>query len=145
MQSLLHLLNLPAEAATAVCWSTAVWFFGIGTAIGSFLNVVVYRLPRGMSLLWPGSRCPGCKTPIRAYDNVPILSWLMLRGRCRKCGASISIRYPLVELTTGVLFLAIVLVGPLADRMSWLAYGGAVVAACAALVASLVLWDRRMG
>lgn len=70
----------------------------LGAAIGSFLNVVAYRLPRGMSLSTPGSRCPACGHPIRWYDNVPVVGWLMLAGRCRDCGAAISPRYPVVEL-----------------------------------------------
>jgi leader peptidase (prepilin peptidase) / N-methyltransferase len=77
---------------------------------GSFFNVVAHRLPRGGSLATPGSRCPGCGTPIRPYDNVPVLSWLWLRGRCRACGDRISARYPLVEALTAVLAVAIVLV-----------------------------------
>lgn len=75
-----------------------------GLLIGSFLNVVVWRLPRGESLSHPGSHCPVCDHPIRPYDNIPVVSWLLLRGRCRDCGARISARYPLVELATGVLF-----------------------------------------
>src|SRR5947208_5440944 len=71
-----------------------------GLVIGSFLNVVAYRLPRGESLVAPGSHCPGCNAPIKPWDNVPILSWLLLRGRCRGCGERISPRYPLVELAT---------------------------------------------
>jgi leader peptidase (prepilin peptidase)/N-methyltransferase len=78
--------------------------FLAGLAIGSFLNVVAHRLPRGESLVTPPSRCPSCETPIKWYDNVPVLGWLLLRGRCRACGASISWRYPAVELATGVLF-----------------------------------------
>lgn len=78
--------------------------FLAGLAIGSFLNVVAYRLPRGESLATPPSRCPRCETPIRLYDNVPVLGWLLLRGRCRECGEPISWRYPAVELTTGILF-----------------------------------------
>lgn len=78
--------------------------FLAGLAIGSFLNVVAYRLPLGESLASPPSRCPSCETPIRWYDNVPVLGWLVLRGRCRSCGAAISWRYPAVELATGVLF-----------------------------------------
>ena len=70
----------------------------LGAAIGSFLNVVIHRLPLGQSLSRPRSRCPGCETQIRAIDNVPMLSWLALRGRCRSCGERISARYPLVEL-----------------------------------------------
>src|SRR5213075_1473391 len=67
-----------------------------GLIIGSFLNVVAYRLPRGESLAHPPSHCPSCDAPIKPYDNVPVLSWLLLRGRCRACGAPISPRYPLV-------------------------------------------------
>ncbi|OJV80458.1 MAG: prepilin peptidase [Cellulomonas sp. 73-92] len=76
----------------------------VGLLIGSFLNVVVWRVPRGESIVSPPSACPRCGHPIRAYDNVPVVSWLVLRGRCRDCGAPISRRYPLVEGATGVLF-----------------------------------------
>jgi leader peptidase (prepilin peptidase)/N-methyltransferase len=76
----------------------------LGLLVGSFLNVVVWRVPRGKSVASPPSACPGCGHPIRARDNVPVLSWLLLRGRCRDCGATISARYPLVELATAVLF-----------------------------------------
>lgn len=81
--------------------------FGLGAAIGSFLNVVAYRLPTGLSLLYPPSRCPRCLTRLPAYENIPILGWLWLRGRCRHCHQPISVRYPLVEITTGVLFASI--------------------------------------
>jgi leader peptidase (prepilin peptidase)/N-methyltransferase len=87
----------------------AVLAFIGGAIIGSFLNVVAYRLPRGESLSRPGSRCPSCETPIRPYDNVPVLSWLVLRGRCRACGARISARYPIVEAVTGLLCAAVVI------------------------------------
>lgn len=80
-----------------------------GLIIGSFLNVVAWRLPRGESLSHPGSHCPKCDTPIKPYDNVPLVSWLVLRGRCRHCGEPISPRYPLVELTTGLLWAGVVL------------------------------------
>ena len=82
----------------------------LGALIGSFLNVVIHRLPRGDSLLRPGSHCPACDAPVRAYDNVPVLSWLLLRGRCRSCGARISARYPAVELLTAAAFAAVVAV-----------------------------------
>jgi leader peptidase (prepilin peptidase) / N-methyltransferase len=75
-----------------------------GLIIGSFLNVVVYRLPRGESLAHPPSRCPSCGAPVKPYDNVPVISWLLLRGRCRACGAPISARYPAVEALTGALY-----------------------------------------
>ena len=80
----------------------------LGAIIGSFLNVVAYRLPRGESLSRPRSRCPACETPIRPYDNVPVLSWLALRGRCRSWRAPISARYPLVEAVTGLLCALVV-------------------------------------
>jgi leader peptidase (prepilin peptidase)/N-methyltransferase len=80
-----------------------------GLLIGSFLNVVAWRLPRGESLVHPGSACPACRTPIKPYDNVPVLSWLVLRGRCRHCGARISGRYPAVELATAALYVAVAL------------------------------------
>jgi leader peptidase (prepilin peptidase) / N-methyltransferase len=82
----------------------------LGAAIGSFLNVVAYRLPRRESLIHPPSRCPGCDTPIRPYDNIPVLGWLLLRGRCRKCEMRISPRYPVVEALTAILAVAVVLV-----------------------------------
>ena len=80
-----------------------------GAIVGSFLNVVAYRLPRGESLLRPGSRCPSCGTPIKPYDNVPVLGWLWLRGRCRACGAGISWHYPAVEAVSGLLCALVVL------------------------------------
>ena len=83
------------------------FLFVLGTIVGSFLNVVVYRLPRGGSLIYPGSRCPACGHDIRWHDNVPIVGWLWLRGRCRDCHAQISGRYPLVEFIVGVMFLAV--------------------------------------
>ena len=83
--------------------------FILGTSIGSFLNVVIYRLPAGLSLLSPPSRCPKCLTRLKPYDNVPVLGWLWLRGRCRYCRAKISPRYPLVELLHGLLFVTICL------------------------------------
>ena len=79
-----------------------------GLIVGSFLNVVAYRLPRGESLVHPRSRCPSCGTQLRALDNIPVVSWLALRGRCHHCGAPVSARYPLVELATGALYAAVV-------------------------------------
>ncbi len=76
----------------------------VGIIIGSFLNVVIWRIPRGESIVSPPSACPECGQQIRPYDNIPVISWLVLRGRCRDCGNPISSRYPLVELGTGVLF-----------------------------------------
>ncbi|MEJ7894814.1 MAG: prepilin peptidase [Solirubrobacteraceae bacterium] len=79
-----------------------------GLAVGSFLNVVVHRLPLGMSLNHPGSHCPRCEHAVRPYDNVPVVSWLVLRGRCRDCGVRISARYPLLEVVTAGLWVAVV-------------------------------------
>src|SRR5476649_799604 len=88
----------------------AVTFAGVlGAIVGSFLNVVAYRLPRRESLITPASHCPTCGTPVKPYDNVPVLSWLLLRGHCRSCGGEISVRYPLVEATTAALCVGAVL------------------------------------
>jgi len=81
-----------------------------GGVIGSFLNVVVHRVPLGESLVAPGSHCPACGAPVKPYDNVPVVSWLLLRGRCRSCGVRISPRYPLVELATALTWAAVVAV-----------------------------------
>jgi leader peptidase (prepilin peptidase) / N-methyltransferase len=78
--------------------------FVLGLVIGSFLNVVIWRVPRGESVVSPPSHCPGCERPIRPRDNVPVVSWLVLRGRCRDCHEPISPRYPAVELLTGAVF-----------------------------------------
>ncbi len=75
----------------------------LGAIVGSFLNVVAYRLPRRESLVTPGLALPGCGTPVKPYDNIPVLSWLLLRGHCRSCGEPISPRYPLVEALTAAL------------------------------------------
>ncbi len=82
----------------------------LGLIVGSFINVVAYRVPEGKSVVSPGSACPNCGTPIRPYDNIPVVSWLVLRGRCRDCGSRISVRYPVVEAGTAVLFAAALLV-----------------------------------
>ncbi|HUC04925.1 MAG TPA: prepilin peptidase, partial [Acidimicrobiales bacterium] len=81
----------------------------LGLAIGSFLNVVIYRVPEGMSVVHPPSHCPTCGTELRAVDNVPLVSWVLLRGRCRACRAPISVRYPLVELGTAMAFVGLAL------------------------------------
>ena len=81
-----------------------------GALIGSFLNVVAYRVPVGESLVSPGSHCPSCDAPVRPWDNIPVVSWLMLRGKCRHCGVRISSRYPIVELLTAAAFAAVVAV-----------------------------------
>ena len=88
-------------------WVFAFGVFALGAAIGSFLNVVIYRLPHKLSIVSPASRCPGCETPIKARHNVPIFGWLWLRGRCATCEIAISPRYPLIELSMACLSLAL--------------------------------------
>jgi leader peptidase (prepilin peptidase)/N-methyltransferase len=101
-------MNLSLENAFAPPLPVACAFMGIvGAMIGSFLNVVIHRLPREQSIVFPNSTCPKCRKPIKPYDNIPILSYLILRGRCRACGAPISPRYPAVEAVTGLLFAAV--------------------------------------
>jgi leader peptidase (prepilin peptidase)/N-methyltransferase len=90
----------------------------LGLLIGSFLNVVAYRLPRGESLVKPRSRCTSCGEEVRPYDNVPVLSWLFLRGRCRHCGTHISARYPALELLTAVVFAAVAVVNGLNEELA---------------------------
>jgi len=106
----------PAQLSDGVHWALRPWLdhrflipacLVVGLLVGSFLNVVVYRLPRGESIAFPASHCPACQHPIRAIDNVPVLAFLWLRGRCRDCGAPISWRHPAVEAFTGLVFAAI--------------------------------------
>lgn len=101
----------------------------VGLAVGSFLNVVIYRVPRGESILRPGSHCPSCGAAIAPRDNVPVVSWLLLRGRCRKCHTPISVRYVVIESLTAVLF------GAVAARLGPVAVLPAVLVATATLIA----------
>jgi leader peptidase (prepilin peptidase)/N-methyltransferase len=114
----------------------AALFALFGLPIGSFLTVVVHRVPKGQSIVAPRSRCPRCGTQIRARDNVPVVSFLLLRGRCRSCGEPISVEYPLMELATAALFAsAAALVEPL--------YAAIVVASFLGLMLALALIDAR--
>jgi leader peptidase (prepilin peptidase)/N-methyltransferase len=120
-----------------------VWFgalaFAIGLCVGSFLNVVVHRMPRGESIARPRSRCPHCAAPIRAWQNVPLLSWLALRGRCARCAGRISPRYPAVELATGLMFAAIAVhFGAAPTTLAWW------VLAAGLLAAALIDFDHRI-
>ena len=99
--------------------AAAVLAGALGATFGSFFNVVIWRLPRGESVVSPASRCPGCGAGVRPYDNIPVLSWLLLRGRCRDCRVAISARYPLVEALTALALVAVV-VAKGADRDVWL-------------------------
>jgi leader peptidase (prepilin peptidase)/N-methyltransferase len=90
-------------------WITLFFGFFLGTIVGSFLNVCIHRIPQGKSIIAPASHCPRCKTPIRFYDNIPLVSFIILKGRCRKCEAPISRRYPLVEFLMGLFSLMLLL------------------------------------
>lgn len=111
--------------------------FGLGACLGSFLNVVIYRLPKEQSVVFPGSSCPRCRKPIALYDNIPILSWLLLLGRCRRCRSPISPRYPAVEAFMGVLSAA--LWWRWGAQPAWAALS--VMAGGALLAVALIDWD----
>ena len=116
-------------------WAFVLWCALLGLAIGSFLTVVVHRVPRGLSIVRPGSHCPVCGTAVRPRDNVPVVSWLLLRGRCRACGTPIGARYPLIEAATGLAFAsAAVLIGPSPLLAVVLVGLGLLVAGVAALI-----------
>jgi len=85
----------------------AIVIFIFGTMIGSFLNVVIYRIPKGESIVFPASKCQSCQTPLKWYHNIPIFSWLALRGKCAFCKESIAKQYPIVEFVTGIIFMAL--------------------------------------
>lgn len=116
---------------TPVVWIGLVGV--LGTLIGSFLNVVVARVPDGRSVVRPGSACPQCRHEVRGRDNVPVLSWLVLRGRCRDCAAPIPVRYPLVEAGTGLVFVLVALRLAATDELDVLAACLVVAAAGVAL------------
>lgn len=154
-----QLCQITLDAPDALqTWLLALWVFVFGAAIGSFLNVVIYRMPRGESLSHPPSRCPSCGRPIAWYDNVPIIGWLVLRGRCRACGASISPRYPLVESLVALVFLLLAWLevfgrgvnlphGPwtadLAIQLLWAVYGYHLFLVCALLAAGFINYDGQ--
>lgn len=106
-----------------------------GAVVGSFLNVVIYRVPAGLSIARPGSACPHCATPVRPYDNIPLLSWIVLRARCRDCSAPISARYPLVEFATALVFALIA--GGQAERLAAASSAAELIASGAVLIALL--------
>ena len=90
-------------------WLVMVFIAFFGGCVGSFLNVVMYRLPRGESIVWPGSHCPNCQHAIRPWHNFPVIGWIMLRGKCYDCHQSISPKYPLVEAATATVFVLLAL------------------------------------
>jgi leader peptidase (prepilin peptidase)/N-methyltransferase len=105
----------PRPLTPGLWWIVVGFIFVLGACVGSFLNVVVYRLPRGESLVRPASRCPKCGHSIRWYDNVPIASWIALRGRCRDCRAAISSRYAVVEAIVAFMFVLLAVAGPISS------------------------------
>lgn len=117
-----------------------LWIASVGLVIGSYLNVVVYRVPAGISTVRPGSRCPRCLSPIGAVDNIPVLSYVLLCGKCRSCGGRISLRYPAVEAMTALLFVSCYRLYP--DRPFAVLVG--VFLCCVWLVSGLIDWDRRL-
>lgn len=125
---------MSVAAVPLIPTAVLVGFLGaLGLLVGSFLNVVIHRVPAGLSIASPGSACPGCAHPVRPRDNVPVVSWLLLHGRCRDCAEPISGRYPLVELSTAALFA---LVG---WRFGASPYTGAAIAVVAAGVALFMI------
>jgi len=130
-----------------------LFLFVLGACVGSFLNVVVYRLPAGMSIVQPGSHCTSCQHPIGWYDNLPILSWFLLRGRCRHCEAEFSLRYAAVEFVTAFLFVGLYIayfkwevrgLMPAFESGGWLVYGGHIVLLCCLLASSLIDADHMI-
>lgn len=124
-----------------------IFLFAIGASIGSFLNVVIYRLPLDKSLITPPSQCPSCQNPIAWYDNLPIASWFILRGKCRHCQAPFSIRYPLIELLTALLFVNLYWVYfqfgvrdfmPPFTQGGWVIYTGHIVLVCVLLASTII-------
>lgn len=135
---------LPAAQAAAVpagmpmvpFWAVAVW---LGACLGSFANVLVYRLPRNLSIVGPRSFCPGCGSRVAWYDNVPLLSWIVLRGRCRRCGGGIPVRYPLLEAAGALCLVAGLL------RFGWTVHGlAAGLLLLLLLVIALVDWEHMI-
>jgi leader peptidase (prepilin peptidase)/N-methyltransferase len=136
----------------------AFWLWSFGANVGSFMNVVVHRVPHGLSVVHPGSRCPNCREPIRWHDNIPVFSWLWLRARCRFCGTSIAARYPLVEALMGTLFLLIGFLAPISLEnvplrivtshqlgmlLPWLMYGYQMFLVSTLVCAALIRWDGQ--
>jgi leader peptidase (prepilin peptidase)/N-methyltransferase len=147
-----------AELAPAARWLGVVWLAVLGACIGSFMNVVVYRTPRGKSLVHPGSACPACDRAIRWQHNLPVLGWLVLRGRCYDCGARIAPRYPIVEAITAATFAALAWVGPLSAvgapplvgdapslNLVWAQYALHAFLLSALFCIALVQWDGLPG
>ena len=143
------MLLLQLELNHAQQWGFALWLAALGGCLGSFMNVVVYRLPRRKSLIHPGSACPQCGHAIRWQHNVPVLGWLLLGGRCRDCRAPISARYPIIEAIVAATFVALGFAGPLAgdagtdasQSLLWGRYAWHAVLLCVLLCLALIELD----
>jgi leader peptidase (prepilin peptidase)/N-methyltransferase len=120
-------------------WYPVLVGFVFGAALGSFLNVVIYRLPLGRSIVRPGSHCPQCQTPIAWYDNIPILSYVLLGGKCRRCKTKISVRYPLVELVSALAAAGVVWSYGLTLEAAWIYAFLAIM-----LAITLIDWDHQI-
>jgi leader peptidase (prepilin peptidase)/N-methyltransferase len=141
-----------------VTWCVGLWLVVLGGCVGSFLNVVIYRIPAGKSVVHPGSHCPQCGHAIRWYDNVPVLSWCWLRARCRDCHAAISMRYPLVESAVAGIFLSLAIVEvfhgganlpspvgvPVPVRILWVTYVGHVLLMTTLLAVAVINFDGHV-
>jgi len=137
----------------------AVWVWSFGANVGSFMNVVIFRVPAGMSVVHPGSRCPKCLNHIAWYDNIPVLSWLWLRAKCRDCALPISSRYPTIEATVGAVFLILAFVQPVSgganlpyldagyrrglDLSLSLLYAYHILLLCVLICAAMIRYDRQ--
>lgn len=139
----------------------ALWLWCFGANVGSFMNVVIFRVPAGRSVVRPRSQCPGCHQLIRWYDNIPVFSWLLLRARCRHCGMTISARYPIVELWVGLTFVVLAFLSPIRTGENfpanlwghplrlhtmfsvWLMYAYHLLAWCTLVCAAMMLYDGR--
>jgi leader peptidase (prepilin peptidase)/N-methyltransferase len=135
------------EVALGGTWVFGVFFGLLGLCVGSFLNVCIHRLPAGKGLVWPGSHCPECLAPIAWYDNLPVLSYFILRGRCRRCGSRFSIRYMLVEAATGAVFfgywLAYFRLGVRQGADHLAVYAVHMVLASALVVSGVIDYERK--
>ncbi|HRX79726.1 MAG TPA: prepilin peptidase, partial [Pirellulaceae bacterium] len=137
----------------------AIWIWSFGANVGSFMNVVIFRVPAGMSVVYPGSKCPKCLNHIAWYDNIPILSWLWLRAQCRHCALPISSRYPTIEAVVAAVFLTLAFVQPVSGGMNlpylndhhhrgldvalWLMYAYHVLLLCVLICAAMIRYDRQ--
>ena len=158
METVIH--NISA-LATDHFWLCAIGLYFYGSCFGSFMNVVAYRLPLGMSVILPSSQCPRCNHPIRAIHNIPVIGWLLLKGKCYDCHLPIAFRYPLVEMSIGILFVLMAFLGtalrpdhwveyavlglrtPTDMTSHWIGYGFQMLLLCTLISAALIRWERR--